>query len=125
MSQPQNHGQSVEYEAAWRDLRWRRNLIFLAVFAYPIVAAVVIVGLSFFSLSAANSAVGWAMYLCFAGFIGTNLYRLLFICPRCDHRFFWSPIVMGNPWAGACLNCALPKWATNDANDSRHTVEQR
>jgi len=110
-----------DYVAAWetyrRVRRWLYVLLLAALVAFP---ALGICGALFARTTLAEHAqnvigaiaviVGlpWMLLVILIAF-----YLQLFVCPRC-HRFFFMTWWYRNPFAQRCVNCRLPKWATED-----------
>ncbi len=80
--------------AAWTSVSW---LLLLAWLAYPLSPRPSLLML-----------VVWALV-----FQITSIVSVLWRCPRCRNRFFWSGL-RKNPFASKCLHCGLPKWSRSD-----------
>jgi hypothetical protein len=101
----------AQFATAWREYRRRRRWFLGAA-----LAGVVIAGL----LTALSNrpplgivafwALGPAWIIC----IMVVAVRLqLFKCPRCH-----QPFSNGNPFAGSCLHCRVPKWSLPDSPEA-------
>jgi hypothetical protein len=80
---------------AWRDLRTRRILSWIAFFGWPVLGALLSVN-RLFVVAFAPAAL----------FVAARVWASQFRCPRCGHRFE-SQGLNNNPWARTCHACGL------------------
>jgi hypothetical protein len=101
----------AQFAAVWRDYRRRRRWFLGAVLGGVLIAALLAALSNRLTLGiAAFWAFGAPWIIC----VLVVAVRLqMFKCPRCH-----LPFSNGNPFAGNCLHCGLPKWSLQDPQEA-------
>src|SRR6185503_13965867 len=101
------------YQRRWQEYRKRNTLFWVIALTYMPGVALSSIPLSrtFDSQKPVYMvAMLWMVAGTVAGFHRNNLK-----CPRCGHPFFRKTWWYDNWFAGKCVHCKLPKWATTDS----------
>jgi len=112
-----------DYQKAWEDYRFRRNLHLLIL----MVGAVAIIGLAIFGekleqLVDFQRVFRFSIMVWLLVALLVELWRVSFKCPRCGRLFWdrrpgllWSwSFWFGNQFHSHCLQCGFPAGATSD-----------
>jgi hypothetical protein len=122
---------SDTYYSGWRRLQQLRRparrlvvgtigaALLLSLFA---LFSVVFITLASILITLAGIVFVLGMFAGMAAFIRSMMWR----CPRCGKRFYWSWMTAFRPWRDECAHCGLPEYAPCDpAEQQWETIDVR